>query len=535
MAAITTTGRAYNDAVDALNTLQTPFAVIEARRKAGVRPDEASVREMRAYLARLGYSISDLDGLNVVHVAGTKGKGSTCAFVDSILARHRARSPASLPRRVGLLTSPHLVAVRERIRINGSPLSEELFARYFFEVWDRLGENGRGADADGAKDDVDADADDKLVPPPGTRPIYSRYLTLMGFHAFLREGCDVAVLETGIGGEYDATNLVGRPVATGITTLGVDHVFALGDTVAKIAWHKAGIMKPGSRAFTVEQAPEAAAVLEARAREKGVELETVGVDPRLLAGGGGGGGGGGGVRIRPDATFQKRNASLAIRLAEAALERVDPEGFRRERGDDDNDGARRRPLPPAFVEGLETVVWRGRCEVKDEGRVVWHVDGAHTTDSLRVAARWFADEAAARKGPRALVFNQQGRTEAVGFLDGVYEAVRRGGEDGGAFETVVFCTNVTYARTGYKRDFVNHQYDAQAVEAMTVQRRFAERWSRLDPRADVRVVPTIEEALDHVRGTAAAAAEGESVQALVTGSLHLVGGALGILEGADAL
>ncbi|KAK2060345.1 FolC bifunctional protein [Colletotrichum caudatum] len=487
---------------------------------------------MRAYLARLGYSISDLDSLNVIHVAGTKGKGSTCAFVDSILARHRARSPASLPRKVGLLTSPHLIAVRERIRINGSPLSEELFARYFFEVWDRLGES-RADDNDNAARDDDVAA--AAVPPPGTRPIYSRYLTLMGFHAFLREGCDVAVLETGIGGEYDATNLVGRPVATGITTLGVDHVFALGDTVAKIAWHKAGIMKPGSRAFAVEQAPEAAAVLEARAREKGVRLETVGVDPRLLPPPPAGGGEGG-VRIRPDAAFQKRNASLAIRLAEAALERVDPEGLRRERDGDGGDGDSSTRLPPAFVEGLETVVWRGRCEVKDEGRVAWHVDGAHTTDSLRVAARWFAGEAAARRGPRALVFNQQGRAEAVDFLDGVYEGVRRG-DDGSAFETVVFCTNVTHARTGYKRDFVNHQYDAQAVEAMTVQRRFAERWSRLDPKADVRVVPTIEEALDHVRGVAEAGglAEGESVQAFVTGSLHLVGGALGILEGADAL
>ncbi|KAK1984990.1 Mur ligase, partial [Colletotrichum cereale] len=437
---------------------------------------------MCAYLARLGYSISDLDSLNVIHVAGTKGKGSTCAFTDSILARHRARSPASLPRKVGLLTSPHLIAVRERIRINGAPLSEALFARYFFEVWDRLGESRAADEAD----------DDAVVAPPGTRPIYSRYLTLVSFHAFLREGCDVAILETGIGGEYDATNLVGRPVATGITTLGIDHVFALGDTVAKIAWHKAGIMKPGSRAFTVEQAPEAAAVLEARARDKGVALETVGVDPRLA-----------GVRVRPDAAFQKRNASLAIRLAEAALERVDPEGFRR----NDDAGA---SLPPAFVEGLETVVWRGRCEVKVEGRVAWHVDGAHTTDSLRMAARWFADETAARRGPKALVFNQQGRTEAVDFLDGVYEAVRRG--DGGAFETVVFCTNVTHARTGYKRDFVNHQYDAKAVEAMTVQRQFAERWSRLDPAADVRVVPTIEEALDHVRGVAGGLGEGESVQ-----------------------
>ncbi|KAF6818751.1 folylpolyglutamate synthase [Colletotrichum sojae] len=489
-----TAGRTYNDAVDALNTLQTPFAVIEARRKAGVRPDEASVKEMRAYLARIGCTTSDLDSLNVIHVAGTKGKGSTCAFTDSILARHRAAR--NTPKKVGLLISPHLIAVRERIRINGVPVSEELFARYFFEVWDRLGESR-------ALEDVVA---------LGTRPIYSRYLTLVSFHAFLSEGCDCAILETGIGGEYDATNLVGRPVATGITTLGIDHVFALGDTVGKIAWHKAGIMKEGSAAFTVEQVDEAQAVLEERAREKGVDLTTVGIDPRLK-----------GVRIRPDATFQKKNASLAIRLAETALRKLDPEFV-----PDPN-----APLPKEFVEGLEGVVWRGRCEVKAEGKVAWHVDGAHTTDSLRMASRWFADESAGKKGPRAMVFNQQGRTEAIDFLDGVYEGVKRG--DGSAFETVVFCTNVTYAQTGYKRDFVNHQYDAKAIEAMTVQRQFAERWAQLDPRADIKVIPTIEEALNHVRGVGEGLGEGEKVQALVTGSLHLVGGALGILEGADAL
>ncbi|EXF75590.1 folylpolyglutamate synthase [Colletotrichum fioriniae PJ7] len=494
----TAAGRTYNDAVDALNTLQTPFAVIEARRKAGIRPDEASIAEMRAYLARVGYSVSDLDSLNVIHVAGTKGKGSTCAFTDSILARHRAASPKSIPRKVGLLISPHLIAVRERIRINGVPISEALFARYFFEVWDRLGEENK------VQEEVVA---------VGTRPIYSRYLTLVSFHAFLSEGCDVAILETGIGGEYDATNLVGRPVATGITTLGIDHVFALGDTVEKIAWHKAGIMKAGSKGFAVEQVAGAAGVLEERAREKGVDMEVVGVDPRLE-----------GVKIRPDAVFQKRNASLAVRLAETALERVDSE-FRRDP----------ERLSRPFVEGLEGVVWRGRCEVKEEGSVAWYVDGAHTTDSLRMAARWYIDESASRgkKGPRALVFNQQGRTEAIDFLDGMYEAIKR--EDGRAFESVVFCTNVTYAQTGYKRDFVNHQYDAKAIEAMTVQRQFAERWSKLDPHADVRVIPTIEEALNHVRSVGEGLPEGESVQALVTGSLHLVGGALGILEGADAL
>jgi folylpolyglutamate synthase len=248
--------------------------------------------------------------------------------------------------------------VRERIRINSKPISEDLFAKYFFEVWDRLGSSV-------------APDDEALMAP---RPIYARYLTLMSWHVFLQEGVDAVVYETGIGGEYDATNLVQRPVASGISTLGIDHVFALGATVDKIAWHKAGIMKTGSPAFTIEQVPEAAEVLKSRAVEKDVKLQVLDIDPRLAA-----------VKIRPDAVFQKRNASLAVALAETALQKLGvslPE--------------KTQPLPKEFVDGLEKVVWRGRCEVKPEGNVIWHVDGAHTSDSLRVSAKWFNKEISGR-------------------------------------------------------------------------------------------------------------------------------------------
>jgi folylpolyglutamate synthase len=185
-------------------------------------------------------------------------------------------------------------------------------------------------------------------------------------------------------------------------------------------------MKQGSKALTVEQVDGAMRVLEERAREKGVELEVVGVDARLE-----------GINVRPDAAFQKRNASLGIRLAEEALKKVDP-GFQR--------GER---LSKEFVDGIEKVVWRGRCEVLPEGKVIWHVDGAHTVDSLRLAARWFAGECKGRTGPRALIFNQQGRTEAVDFLERLYNGSKFA--DGKAFDHVIFCTNVTYAEAGYKR------------------------------------------------------------------------------------
>jgi folylpolyglutamate synthase len=489
--------------------------VIEARRKAGIRPDAVSISEMRGYLARIGYSSQDLDRLNIVHVAGTKGKGSTCAFVDSILSRYQQRGGP--PRKVGLFTSPHLIAVRERIRINSAPISEELFAKYFFQVWDRLEQNATVAA-------------DKVA--PGTKPIYARYLTLMSYHVFLSEGVDAAVYETGIGGEYDATNIVDRPVATGISTLGIDHVFVLGDTVDKIAWHKAGIMKPGSPAFTIEQVPLATPVLKQRAVEKGVNLKVLDIDPRLA-----------GVKIRPDAAFQKKNATLAVALAETALKKLDP-----------SFSPNPEALPQEFVDGLEQVVWRGRCEVIEEDKVVWHVDGAHTVDSLKMAARWFAGECAARTngGPKVLIFNQQGRSEAVDFLDGLCNVVKNADPDGKGFEHVIFCTNVTYAATGYKRgmllpppqfltsrrligtDFVNHQHNPADIEKMTMQRVFADKWSALDPTAKVTICHSIEEAINTARDLAGQ--DGESkVKALITGSLHLVGGALGILEGADAL
>ncbi|KAK8132813.1 folylpolyglutamate synthase [Apiospora kogelbergensis] len=504
--------RTYNDAIDALNSLQTPYAIIEARRKAGIRPDATSIAEMRTYLRRIGYGDgAALDRLNILHVAGTKGKGSTCAFAASILQQYQ--TTRGVPRKIGLFTSPHLIAVRERIRIDGKPVSEELFARYFFEVWDMLGQaeeaEGKRIEEEGKPNT--SSSENVLDIPMPTRPIYSRYLTLMSYHLFLNEGVDVAVYETGIGGQYDATNIVERPVATAISTLGIDHVFALGNTVDKIAWHKAGIMKKGSAAFTIEQVPEAAEVLQNRAQQIGVDLKVLDIDTRLQ-----------GVNVRPNAVFQKKNASLGVALAEAALQRLDPD-FKPEAN----------KLPTEFVNGLEQVIWRGRCETKSEGPITWHIDGAHTVDSLKMATKWFAGECADQSGPKALIFNQQGRTEAVDFLKGMVDALEA--QDGSSFGHAVFCSNVTYATTGYKRDFVNHQYDPQAIQALTAQHQFAEKWSSLDPRTKVVVLPTIEEAINYIRNLGEGVQKGETVQAFITGSLHLVGGALGILEGADAL
>ncbi len=99
-----------------------------------------AIPEMVEYLERIGYTTEDLNKLNAIHITGTKGKGSTSAFVDSLL-RQLTPVHEDSPPKVGLYTSPHMTSVRERIRINGQPVSHELFTRYFWQVWDRLAEN----------------------------------------------------------------------------------------------------------------------------------------------------------------------------------------------------------------------------------------------------------------------------------------------------------------------------------------------------------------------------------------------------------
>ena len=190
---------------------------------------------------------------------------------------------------------PHLRFVRERIRINNEPISETLFAKYFFQVWDRLENVAR-----------------KEGKPPSeitaAKPVYFRFLTLMAFHTYIQEGVDTAVIECGIGGEYDSTNIIVTPTTTGITSLGIDHTSLLGETIEEIAWHKGGIMKEGARVFTAPQPIKAMRVLTQRAEEKRVELKVVDVDSRLQD-----------VRLGLAGDFQQVNASLAIQLAAAHL------------------------------------------------------------------------------------------------------------------------------------------------------------------------------------------------------------------------
>jgi len=172
--------------------------------------------------------------------------------MSSILQEYQ--KSAGFPAKIGLFTSPHLKAVRERIQVNGSPISEQEFANTFFAVWDRLEESVTSLNH----------------AAQASKPVYFRYLTLMSWHYFLEQKIDTAIFEVGVGGEYDSTNLIQKPIITGITSLGMDHMTVLGNTIESIAWHKAGIMKPGVPVYTVPQPDGAMAVLEQRAAEREV-------------------------------------------------------------------------------------------------------------------------------------------------------------------------------------------------------------------------------------------------------------------------
>ncbi|KAL8814895.1 MAG: hypothetical protein Q9223_005918 [Gallowayella weberi] len=504
-------GRTYNDAVAALNTLQTNAAAIAGYMKAG-QGDNANVHStVVEYCRRLGFKPANLDRLRPIHVAGTKGKGSTSAFVSSILTQYlpSPSQPNPLFHKIGLFTSPHLRFVRERIRINNEPLSEELFAKYFFEVWDQLEASARA-----------------LGEPTSnvSKPPYFRFLAIMAFYTYIREEVDMAIIECGIGGQYDCTNVIVNPAATGITSLGIDHVQLLGPTIEEIAWHKAGIMKPGASAYTVPQPPAAQAVLEARAEEKHSRLSVVQRNPLLDD-----------VKLGLSAPFQYINASLAVILASAGLSTlpnppsIDP----------------LVELPPEFIRGLEQVRWPGRCEIRREKGVAWHIDSGHTLESIELAAAWFASqlgspsspsspgsESMSSSQPRVLLFNQQTR-DAPSLARALHATLSASLQNPHPFTHVVFCTNLTSASTGYTPDLVSMNTDRTKVEALDVQNGLKEAWRRLDPGAEIVVRRSVEEAVGWVRGIADANGSGEEVKCLVTGSVHLVGGFLEVLEGGE--
>ncbi|RPB00484.1 FolC bifunctional protein [Choiromyces venosus 120613-1] len=479
--------KTYEGAIAALNSLQSNFAILDEIRKSGKKMNTSAIAEMVESVRQLGYQPTDFDKLNVIHVAGTKGKGSTCAFTASILAQYKALGGAVS--KIGLYTSPHLRAVRERIQLDGAPLSEELFAKYFFEVWDRL-------EASAVKEGRD----------PIIKPVYFRFLTLVAFHTYLRENVDTAIFEVGIGGEHDSTNVIQKPTVVGISSLGIDHTAVLGDTIEEIAWHKAGIIKSSARTFTVPQEPSALEVIQKRADEKGSKVEVVHIHPQIRSRE---------VKLGLTAQFMNGNASLAVALAAEHLTLL---GM--------NPGIIDEKLPERFVKGLAEVVWPGRCQVVKSGAIEWCIDGAHTVESLQVCGKWFGARADGIE-KRVLIFNQQKR-ESDALIAALANSLKEIlGLDSRIFDEVIFCTNFTFREKGHKADLVSLGTHPEALQKLSVQTQLAEAWKNAVPDTKVsHVIPTVEDAVEIVTSLSLKA----PVQVLVTGSLHLVGAFLEVLD-----
>jgi folylpolyglutamate synthase len=494
----TTTARDYNAAVAALNTLQSNSKVVAEIRKHGRSTNDLAIPEMLEWFQKMGYAPSDFNKLNLIHVAGTKGKGSTSAFISSILAQYGGSTSKSTPGRIGLFTSPHLRFVRERIQIDNEPISEGLFAKYFFEVWDKLSSTG-----------------------DGSKPMYFRFLTIMAFHAFLEEKIGSAVIECGIGGEYDSTNIIEKPTVSAISALGIDHEALLGTTLPEIAWHKAGIFKSGAVALTIQQPAPAMEVLRNRADQVGEKLQVMSQHPQIQSGE---------VKLGLAAEYQKSNASLAVAAVSAHLRTLGhfdiPDLLV------DNTAI----LPHEFVNGLQQVKWPGRSQIKYEPatNTTWYLDGAHTLESVELSAGWFANEVQQYKESSnlVLIFNQQSR-DAVALIKALHMSVAPllGSSP---FLKAIFTTNVTYGNASYKSDLVSINNDSRLISDLVVQEELARAWKVLDSQAEIKVTASIQEAVAHAQIPITSSGANRPNRVLVIGSLHTVGGVLEILESSES-
>jgi len=305
----------------------------------------------------------------VIHVAGTNGKGSVVALLRAML------EAAGL--RVHVYTSPHLVRFTERIRLAGRLIGEDHLTALLEEC-----EAANG----------------------GAPITFFEITTCAALLAFAREPADVVLLETGLGGRLDATNVVDRPILTGITPISMDHEVYLGDTLSSIAFEKAGILKPGVPCVSAAQAPDAATVIKRHADEVGAILSLGGVDwswrkPEE-----------GGLVLDEQpwpgpalpGDHQRANAAQAIRMARALP-------------------AALRPNDDAIRAGLARVDWPGRLQVLPRGPLVarlpagWEawLDGGHNPAAGAALADALASWPAL---PLHLIVGMLDTKDSTGFL-----------------------------------------------------------------------------------------------------------------------
>ncbi len=320
-------------------------------------PPDQQARKEQLTLDRIEWLLHQVGDphseLPAVHVAGTKGKGSVAAMVESI---SRAAGLTT-----GLYTSPHLVDLRERIRISGRRITPDAFACQMTRLHDHL---------EAVRDRRDT-----------RRPTYFEIMTHVAFLQFVESAVEMAAVEVGMGGRLDATNVL-SPVVCAITNISMDHTRQLGDTLAEIAGEKAGIVKPGTPVVVSPNAPEALAAITAAADLCGAPVLLIGDDIRLDEASRPAHGF---AVTTPTARFdnltvalsghhQRQNAAVAVAAAEIFFE----------------DTGRELPAD-AVREGLASLQWPGRLEKVAESPLVV-LDGAHNGASIVAALAGLREE-----------------------------------------------------------------------------------------------------------------------------------------------
>ncbi|MEO0414249.1 MAG: folylpolyglutamate synthase/dihydrofolate synthase family protein [Verrucomicrobiota bacterium] len=288
---------------------------------------------------------AQLEGRKILHVAGTNGKGSVCAFSEQIL------SDAGL--KVGLYTSPHLVTIRERFKINGELIAEEELSRLIEFVRSKTANWEHS-------------------------PTFFEITFLVGLLAFCQADCDVIILETGLGGRLDATNSVKADVSV-ITQISLDHQAILGDTIREIAGEKAGIIKPEVPVIVADVHPEARDVIGRRALTLGVPyIEAHPIPEDWILG-------------IPGA-HQRENASLAVE----ATCRIEEDKLTLE----------------GIQKSIAKTVWPGRFQLIEEENLI--LDGAHNAGAIAALVETWHSHYPEQK--THIVFGTSRETEADDFL-----------------------------------------------------------------------------------------------------------------------
>lgn len=323
------------------------------------------IQNKRRFGNLTGYEISKIvleklgnpqDGMPVIHIAGTNGKGSVSAFLCNILVEAGLKT--------GMFTSPHLVEFGERIRINGEMISKEDTARLGTKL-------------------LDMDF--------GVYPTMFDYCLAMALLYFKEQQCDVIILETGLGGKYDSTNAVGVPVVSVITKIGYDHMAILGNTLQEIAAEKAGIIKKGTHLICESQDEDIENIFRETARSVGVSSIRI-IDWEELR-----------VEVMTKAgeqcfsaygyehltmkmlgLHQYENAAAAILAAEAFLKsKGDVDGIN-ERQEDEREISQRfekDEITRAVRIGVAKTVWKGRMEILSK-EPFFMIDGAHNAHGV---------------------------------------------------------------------------------------------------------------------------------------------------------